>query len=759
MTITRLNLTRPREVRFTGYADQLGPFDARLDGAWSVVRSSEPAEYRRAGETIRRQGMEANAIVYACVRVTADQIGTAHLEAYRMEAMQTTVLEPDGALQELLDTAGFEFRRTVALNVLLYGNAYVQLVRDGSRVVRLRIIHPERLQQVIVDEDADEIVAYVWNTNSGRQVVSPWTDIIHVRDMLVDPDQYFGFPRGLAALYQMVTDTEASKYVRQVLNNSGVPALVFFGRQGAALDELRRAEEMWHERMVSRGERGRTRFLGGIEQMQVIGHTLKDLEFPSLRQISREDICAAFGVDPRLIGAASAKGNEGGLSGSQYQEARRRLEQQTCHPLRIAMQDALDRVLTPEFGDLYARFSPDAISAIVETPTELAERVAVLVASRVMTLDEARRAVGLPEQMRPEHVTEAPMLKTVEDALEAGEDAGEMPDDASDSSEADDVDDDFEGREGNRHAPLGDASGVAGERADGQSDGRAATDGQRAAPVSLRVRTGESAQPFTEEELDAAWQAFDDLARGLEAEVAAAAMDAFADVQEYVLAALAMAQPTDDPVRATRNDPPWWTRFLAGLSQLFAPDGPIVRLWKRRLGPSLRSITERAAESLLPGAREDARVRAAIQRRLDAVADNVTATTLRRLQEALTAARAAGLSAQDTAAIVQRILTSSETLTDQAMRIARTEVVGAINDGEYYAAMRGVGAGVVKVKAWISQRDQRVRHSHVECDARGWIDAEAAFPNGLQYPHQPGAPADEVVNCRCVLRYADRPLE
>jgi HK97 family phage portal protein len=742
--ITTLGLQRRAQ-----YASDLGPFDARTDGMWSIVRSQEPAEYRRAGETIRRQGMEANAIVYACVRVIADQIGTAHLEAYRLEAEQTTVLEPDGSLQALLDAAGFGFRRTTALHLLLYGNSYTLIKRTNGRPTGLRVIHPERLQQVIVNEETDEIAGYVWNTNAGTQIISPWTDIIHIPDMLVDPDQYFGFPRGLAALYQMVTDTEASKYVRQVLNNSGVPALVFFARQATSMEDLKKAEASWNERMTQRGERGTTRFLGGVEQMQVVGHTLKDLEFPSLRQISREDICAAFGVDPRLIGAASAKGNEGGLSGSQYQEARRRLEQQTCHPLRIAIQDGMDRVLTPEFGDLYARFSPDAISAIVETPTELAERVAVLVAARVMTLDEARRSVGLQEVMLPGHLTEAAMLQTVQDALNATEEAGNAGDDSEGAADGGD-------------ATVGDADGVAGERSHAARPlppaDRPDAD-QRAAPVALRYRSGDDATAFSDEDLDAAWAAFDEHARTLEVEVAALAMDAFADMQDYVLAALEMAQPNDDTVRATRNDPPWWARFLSGVSTLFSPDGPIMRLWKRRLGPAIRSITERAAESLLPGAREDARVRAAIQRRIDAVAENVTATTLKRLQEALAAARAARLSAADTAALVRQVLAQSPNLTDMAMRIARTEVVGAINDGEYAAAMRGLGEGRVRVKAWLSQRDQRVRHSHTVCDGQGWIDAEAAFSNGLLYPHDPNGPADEVVNCRCVLRYADRPLE
>ena len=740
------------------YLKEVGPFDARTDAAWSVVRSQEPAAYRRAGETVRRQGFEANAIVYACARVIADQVGTAHLEAYRLEAQATVVLDPDGPLQALLDQpapqlSGFKFRQTLALHMAIYGNAYAYIARrPNGEVDRIRIIHPERMQQIIVDEESDEILAYVWNTTAGTQVISPWTDMIHVKDHLVDPDLWFGFPRGLAALYQMITDTEASKYVRQILNNSGVPALVFFARQNTSLEDLKRAESAWNERMAARGERGSTRFLSAVEQMHVVGHTLKDLEFPSLRQISREDICAAFGVDPRLIGAASAKGNEGGLSGSQYQEARRRLEQQTCHPMRVAIQDALDGVLTPEYGEVYARFSPDAISAIVETPTELAERVAILVREKIFTLDEARRAVGQPEAMRPEHLVAAESLRTVSDALEVGEAAVEAAEAAAEMADAaDDAQEDEE------------TQGESSEGSDEDSD-EDNGDAERAAPApdtravtTSRVRIGPNAVPFTPQQLDAAWRRFDEEAQRLEVEVAAVAADAIRDTAVYVLHALAAASDTD--LRAAA----WWDRMFAAVSDLFSSEGPIRRMWRRRVAPLLARISERSFERLareLGGAQalDDAMLQRMIQERGMAMSAFVTDTLAKDLLGVLRAARGAGLTPQETADALRAAITGDESLTARAKRVARTEVIGALNDGEYAAAMRGVRDGSVRVKSWLSQRDQRVRASHVRCDGQGWIDAEQAFSNGLRYPHDPMGSSDEVTNCRCTLIYADRPL-
>lgn len=723
-------------------ADDYSPWDERNNAGFGIVRGNNPAQYTAAGETIRRKGFEGNAIVNACIRVIADQVGVARLEGYGVEDDGTVVLYPTEPLQELLDQpapqlSGFGFRRTLALHLTMYGNAYAQIIRSKNGAVdRLRLIHPERLVNIVIDGTTDEIVQYQWADSSGRQRLSPWTDILHVKDALVDPDGWFGFPRGLAALLSMATDIEASAYVRQVLGNSGVPSLVLFGRQGAGIDELQRAENAWHEKMAIGGGRGRTRFLGGIESLQVIGHSLKDLEFPSLRQISREDICAAFGVDPRLIGASSAKGNEGGLSGSQYQEARRRLEQQTCQPLRLAMTEAMDLTISPEFGFRYVRFAPDAIASIIETPTEIAQRTAILVASNVTTLEEARSMNGLPEMMDPAHTTAAAMLQTIQDALEANEREEEAQDAMLAAKTASSV---------NKEASVSEQA----DAPDGSTDinnGRSATRQDRA--VS-RIRVGEMPS-MSETDEQAAWESFDARARALEPQIAAAAEAAIEEVIRSVLHTLEQSQDADT-IRAS-NDP-WWDRFLRGMGALFSGDGPVRRMWVRMFARRMTDIAEQIGMDFAEEARstfrsDDPSFVAGIRQRWTTLAESATGTIAKRIGEVVAAGRAANLSASEIASLVRGM-----DFRAMIRRIAATESVGLINHAEMLAAQQATS---LRKKKWLSQRDERVRSSHRACDSQGYIDIEAAFQNGLRYAHDPNGSADEVDNCRCTTIYSDR---
>lgn len=79
--------------------------------------------------------------------------------------------------------------------------------------------------------------------------------------------------------------------------------------------------------------------------------------------------------------------------------------------------------------------------------------------------------------------------------------------------------------------------------------------------------------------------------------------------------------------------------------------------------------------------------------------------------------------------------------------IARTEL-GSVMSDYRHAIMKA--QGVEKVR-WVSAHDSHVRPTHEAADEQGPIPMGSKFTNGLTQPHQPGAPAAEVINCRCVL--------
>ena len=384
---------------------------------WSIVRGADLANPATTGNEVRLGGWERHPVVNACVRVIVDQIAPVGFEVYRKDGNGESVLPNHEALALLEAPSGplspYRLRARTAVQLLLYGNSFWYLDRGRARrglPRALRVVHPERVTYAWVG-DAEQIVRYDWRDVNGATMPStPAEDMVHFRD-LEARDGFFGYPRLAAALLDIDSDTKASQYTRQMLSNHGVPGMVVLTEGVTSIDDLRQAEASWHEKMTTRGERGRTKFLAGVKDVKPIGFDLSELEFPDLRGIARESICAAAGVDPRMIGLQSAA-TDAGLSGQQYREARARLIQQTCLPIMRAIESELNTWLMPEYGDVYVRFSPDAIAEMLEDKGATSTRVIAEVGAGVRTVEEARQTLDLDETMDPTHTLTVPSSVT-----------------------------------------------------------------------------------------------------------------------------------------------------------------------------------------------------------------------------------------------------------------------------------------------------------------------------------------------------------
>lgn len=82
----------------------------------------------------------------------------------------------------------------------------------------------------------------------------------------------------------------------------------------------------------------------------------------------------------------------------------------------------------------------------------------------------------------------------------------------------------------------------------------------------------------------------------------------------------------------------------------------------------------------------------------------------------------------------------------RAKTIARTEVHGATTKG----TMEGYKQAGMKTKIWVAVMDDVTRDSHAMTDGEE-VPIDHAFSNGLDYPSDPSAPAEETINCRCVI--------
>lgn len=82
--------------------------------------------------------------------------------------------------------------------------------------------------------------------------------------------------------------------------------------------------------------------------------------------------------------------------------------------------------------------------------------------------------------------------------------------------------------------------------------------------------------------------------------------------------------------------------------------------------------------------------------------------------------------------------------------IARTEVIGASNAGNSFAAEQ---TGLKLNKEWLSTPDERTRDSHDAINGE-IVPKEEPYSNGLMFPGDPTGEAKEVIQCRCTEIYS-----
>lgn len=83
----------------------------------------------------------------------------------------------------------------------------------------------------------------------------------------------------------------------------------------------------------------------------------------------------------------------------------------------------------------------------------------------------------------------------------------------------------------------------------------------------------------------------------------------------------------------------------------------------------------------------------------------------------------------------------------------RVQVIAATEAQAVYgqAQLRVLQRAGYTTKNWVTVGDDRVRESHVKCEAQRDIPLGDRFANGLLYPGDPAGGPEEVCNCRCWL--------
>ncbi len=347
-------------------------------------------EIPRSYEDRVRDGYMNNPVAQRAVRMVAEGVGSAPIVASAagvIPLLQTR-------------TAGQGPIETVAMHLLLHGNAYVQVLGNrAGEPIELFALRPER---VTIEADARGWpVAFAYKAGEttlriAAEDASGRPAVVHIK--AANPlDDHYGLGCLGAAAGAVAIHNAATKWNKALLDNAARPsgAMVYEpGEAGAALsaEQFERLRTELDTSFAGAGNAGRPMLLEGGLKWQAMSLTPADMDFVGLKAASAREIALAFGVPPMLLGLPGDAGY------ANYREANKALWRLAILPVAATVLGGIADGLKGWFPELSLTVDLDQVAALSEERERLWGQVT---AADFLTRDEKRAMLGFDNAIAP----------------------------------------------------------------------------------------------------------------------------------------------------------------------------------------------------------------------------------------------------------------------------------------------------------------------------------------------------------------------
>lgn len=340
-------------------------------------------------DTQLRDAYLANPVAQRAVKLIAEGVGGAPLKG------------SDPALVRLVRarSAGQVLVETAAAQLLLHGNAYVQILTgsDGA-VTELIALRPERVK---VEPDARGWPGAYSYTVGGSTMTLVAEDeggrpgVVHLK-AFHPLDDHYGLGCLGAAAPSVAIHNAAARWNKALLDNAARPsgALVHDPGDGSVLaaDQIERLRGELEAGFAGAANAGRPMLLEGGIKWQSMSLTPADMDFVGLKAAAAREIALAFGVPPMLMGLP------GDNSYANYREANRALWRLAILPLADKILSGLAQGLRGWFPEGTLAVDVDRVTALAEDRERLWAQVA---GADFLTPEEKRAMAGIGVEILP----------------------------------------------------------------------------------------------------------------------------------------------------------------------------------------------------------------------------------------------------------------------------------------------------------------------------------------------------------------------
>ena len=336
------------------------PVDKAADAGYSFLfgrtTSGKPVNERTAMQTTA---------VYACVRILAEAVASLPLHVYEYQDDGGKKLVHDHPLYYLLhdepnpEMTSFVFRETLMSHLLIWGNAYAQIIRDGAgRVLGLYPLLPDKMD---VQRDDKGNIYYVYSRNSDENpmfkeygnIKPKAEDVLHIPGLGFDG--LIGYSPIAMAKNAVGMTLACEEYGASFFANGANPGGVL--EHPGVLKDPSKVRESWNS--VYRGVSNAHKIAVLEEGMkyQQIGIPPEEAQFLETRKFQINEIARLYRIPPHMVGDLDKS------SFSNIEQQSLEFVKYTLDPWVIRWEQSLQRslLLPGEKGKYFIKLNVDGL--------------------------------------------------------------------------------------------------------------------------------------------------------------------------------------------------------------------------------------------------------------------------------------------------------------------------------------------------------------------------------------------------------------
>ena len=255
-----------------------------------------------------RTAMQITA-VYACIRILAESVAQLPLHLYKYNSTGGKERATEHSLYKLLhdepnpEMTSFVFRETLMTHLLLYGNAYAQIIRNGKGGVLA--LYPLMANRMTVDRNEKGELYYKYqhsqdeaNTMKGSTVTLKPRDVFHIVGL--SADGIVGYSPIAMAKNAIGMSIACEEYGSKFFNNGAVPGGVL--EHPDQLKNPEKVRESWTNTFGGSQNAGKVAVLEEGMKYHPISIPNNEAQFLETRKFQINEIARIFRIPPHMIG-------------------------------------------------------------------------------------------------------------------------------------------------------------------------------------------------------------------------------------------------------------------------------------------------------------------------------------------------------------------------------------------------------------------------------------------------------------------------